>query len=494
MSDSVNEPCQAWKDMNERWDLITDLLGGTQCMRDRGEKWLPREKKEEDLDYWIRRDHTFLFPAMKDTIDRCVAKPFSRAVTHLEEDKLHERLMPIMENADNMGTGITQFMRNTYKTGKQYGMSHVLVEHTRNPDKANLAGRPYFTHIPPTDLIQWPCEVDPLTGEKKLIRIHIRERRLVQEGRWSQREVNFVRVIYPDHIEIYQEVVGGGQNDDDFQLVEELEMNHPDGIPIVTYQPGKVGFMTAQSPFEDLSWLNLRHWQSSSEQNNILRFLRMPILAVIGADQEEDNEVTITMNRAMDLPIGGDVKWVEHSGNGVKAGTEDLQNLERQMEVLGLRPFMQKGDIKATGQAINEAGQQADIQAWIRDEETAFLDAWRLASRWPPEVGLPEGFIPQIFSDFQIFSGGIEDLKIMQDDRTRGDLDRETYLRQLKRFGKLDENTTVEDVLLRLQLEAAQEPSLMTEEVVEPEEDDEPDEEEETKEEVEEEETASAAA
>jgi len=53
-------------------------------------------------------------------------------------------------------------------------------------------------------------------------------------------------------------------------------------IPLVTHYTFRIGDFIARPPFEDLSWLNIEHWQSSSDQRNALRYGRSAILFLQG--------------------------------------------------------------------------------------------------------------------------------------------------------------------------------------------------------------------
>ena len=60
MSDTVDTENIAYKEMRTKWDLIRDLMGGTTAMRAAGTKWLPKEPLEDDKDYKVRLDRSFL--------------------------------------------------------------------------------------------------------------------------------------------------------------------------------------------------------------------------------------------------------------------------------------------------------------------------------------------------------------------------------------------------------------------------------------------------
>jgi len=69
---TVDSPCSAYNAMQAHWGLIDDLLGGTLAMRAAGEKWLPKEPKEENKSWQNRLDRSILYGAYADTVDDLV--------------------------------------------------------------------------------------------------------------------------------------------------------------------------------------------------------------------------------------------------------------------------------------------------------------------------------------------------------------------------------------------------------------------------------------
>jgi hypothetical protein len=67
-------------------------------------------------------------------------------------------------------------------------------------------------------------------------------------------------------------------------------------ITLVTLYTKRTGFMCGSPPLLNMALLNIKHWQSQSEQDNILHVARVPILTVFGL--EEGQELTIGSSSA----------------------------------------------------------------------------------------------------------------------------------------------------------------------------------------------------
>ena len=438
--DAVDAPCIAWNDMAAHWPLILDLLGGTPAMRAAGKRWLPQERAESMVQYAARLDRSILYGAFKDTVKRLSGKPFSRPVTlDLDAEEEPELLTALMENADLQGRGMTQLARDVYEDGVTYGLGHILIDFPAIGRELTLAEersmgvRPYMTRISPVDLIGWRHEPGT-NGERKLIEIRFRERVVVPDGEFGQKVAYRIRVVRPNEWQLWQE-----DDEGDFKLVEQ-GANTLGIVPLVTFYANRTGDMEALPPLEDLAWLNLAHWQSLSDQRNILRFARVGILFGSGF-QEEEVEQGITIGPTQMIASTNPearLQYVEHSGAAIQSGERDLEQLEARMETLGLTPFIERtGNQTATGRVLDESKSQSAVQTWVRDLENALEQAIEIAAGWQ-KVELPE-YAVNIFSDFTITQSRDGDAKLLLAMRAAGEISHATFLNEIKRRGILSD-------------------------------------------------------
>ena len=440
--DTVNTQCAAYRQMSAKWTLLHDLLGGTSAMRSAGERWLPREQDEKDLNYKARLGRSILFGGYGDTVEKLAAKPFSKPVTI--QGELPEQLAPMSNDVDGSGYSLTQFGQDVFRSALKYGLTHVLVDYPKvegSPDlgtERQLALRPRFVLVEPPQLIGWTFD-KAANGQPVLTSIRIREQECRKEGTFGDKIVQQIRVYTTDHWELWEQP--------EKEWVKVGEGVHTfGGIPLATCYFQRSGLMTADPPLEDLAWLNLAHWQSMSDQRNILRFARFALLFAKGF---KDNEVEKGFSVGPSNVISttnpeADLKYVEHTGSAIDAGEEDIKRVEQRMEVLSMQPLIrQSGDVKATGMAINESKSQSEIQAWIRNLEAGIRQSFDLACRW---IGaeLPDDFKVDIFNEFNLVLGASSDtgelLKVWQGNG----ITHETYLREVKRRGLLSENLDVD--------------------------------------------------
>lgn len=331
LQNPVAVPSAAVAAMTEAWGIAGDLLGGTKAMRVAGVRHLPKWPKETQDNYSKRLNKSTLFPAYSRTVTTLSAKPFSRPITL--NDDIPSQLKPWLDDIDMMGRSIAEFSADMLSTALGYGMGGILVDAPAREGVANTqaaekaAGiRPYFAKILPTDLLGWIVEL--VNGKPTLTQVRfyetvderssdgfstktIRQIKVIEIGKWSVwRENPFRQWVQVDQ----------GVTSIDF-------------VPFVPVYGEFCGFMMSKPPLIELAYLNIKHWQSQSDQDNLLHFARVPILGV--ATDDTQFELTISGNVAVRIPADATLSYTEHSGKAIEAGKVSLDDLKDEMRQSG---------------------------------------------------------------------------------------------------------------------------------------------------------------
>lgn len=460
--DTVATPSVWYGSMASKWAMIHALIGGTEAMRAAGQTYLPREPKETDEQYTCRVERTFLNPAYKDTVERIVSKPFAEPVTLQGGDNLDQRLKDIEDDVDKTGRDLTTACRESFEDGVKYGIIHTLVDFPQMPmgatkeDEAKANARPMFVRVCPPNLIgaRW---TQGSGGEPELEQIRIAETRIEPVGTYIDKVTRYVRVINRDTWEVWEYVESSGTKGEWVKKTNGI--NTFKRVPLVTCYFNRTGFMTADPPLEDLAWLNVEHWQKSSDQNACLKFGRLGILFGKGFPEEwtEQKTITIGPQRAILLSdIQADLKYVEQQGTGLEAGRLDLKDIEERMEVLGVQPFIEKTQTATVG-LIDESRATSDVKAWVRLLENHYVKCYQTGGEWI-SAEVPDDFKVDINTDIELVIRASEDVKNLLTMRAAGEIDQETFLREIKKRGTISEGTEVKDIIERLGLEGPPEP------------------------------------
>ena len=188
-------------------------------------------------------------------------------------------------------------------------------------NRPRRGGPPYFVLV-------WARQMLAAWRDRHgLQEVWIREDSLRPKGRFGEESVPTARVI---DREIWQEW-RPRSNLSNLWAISRDGRHGLGQVPLITFNVAPNGFMRCRPPLIDLAWLNLAHWQSSSDQRHILHVARVPIL--FGrALQAGEGAIEVGPNRLIlaDDPAA-DLRFVEHSGAAIAAGRQDLIDLEDRM-------------------------------------------------------------------------------------------------------------------------------------------------------------------
>lgn len=477
--------------MESKLELIYTLLGGTESMRDAAQKYLPQEPKEEDEWYILRLNRSVLYNAVASAVDRVVSRPFSKKMNITGGENLHDRLKPILKNADRKGTDLHTFAKELYREAIEGGFEIVLVDYPRvnlpegqsrptlrQEQQQNLY--PYFTRISASQLLGHTSVIDPITQEKAVtqLRYKVVSSEPMDGDPYLKTDVEKV-VIYSKDLDssvgswqVWVEdntsdansgtiTVNGRlvENREDFiaegltwRLEDEGELTYSGpGLPVaVFYASPPIGDMEAYPVFEDLAWLNVAHWQTSSDTRDALRMVLKALLVVMGFTEDELKTVIVSSNttiRTTRPPSEADVRYVEHSGRALKAGNDELKFLEERMEILGLRPFVERTSRStATGKMIDDDQTSNDIQSWIRDLEAFLVRLFQIAAIWVATT-IQEDLQFDIYDEFSLPFRSSEDGKLLLEAFDKRLVDQRTILSEFKKRSVLSASVNIEDVI-----------------------------------------------
>ncbi len=446
---NVATPIAAYNRMAKHWELPLTLMGGTMAMREAARKYLPQEAKETSPEYAKRLSRTILFNAFRRTVRILGGMPFAKPATL--KDETAPRFEAMEDDVDLQGRDLTAFSHALLQDILTHGLAHILVDFPSTGGRLvtgarTTAARAYFAQINPSSLIGW--RATRVDGKETLEQIRIYESAWVPDGDWGEKKVERVRVVEPGGYTVWE------KQDDDRWLAGETVPNTLKKVALVTVYANRAGTLQATPPLEDLAWLNLRHWQSQSDQDNILHVARVPILHGAGFKKGELTGTEIGASRAIrSNDPNAKLEYVEHSGKGIGAGREDLLDLENRMQVMGAELLVKKpGTQTATAKAIDTAESISDLQSIVRKLESGLEQAFELAGEWHGERGLPVGV--DIHQDFGMSMADASDLQTLLQSRLAGEVSQRTFLAELKRRAVLTDSLDVDEEITRIQTEA----------------------------------------
>lgn len=453
----------AYQHMEAKWAMILTLMGGTDSMRQAERTYLPQHAEESNENYNERLNRNTLYNMFELTLDSLVGKPFVEPVKLVEgtPSQISDPETGFWTNIDLQGANLTSFCREWLRDAIAKGFSAVIVDmpplapeekavRTLEDDmKENR--RPYFSLVRAEDIIFAYAEV--INGVEVLKHVRIAETETTMQG-FAEVQKQHIRILEPGKWELWELQQLEEKKDPVWVKIQEgvSDLNY---IPMVIFYANRTGFMTSKPPLEDLAHLNVRHWQSTADQINVLTVARFPMLAVSGAQMAQGQQEQMAIGPRQLLATrdaNGKFYYVEHTGKAIGAGREDLQDLEDRMASYGAEFLRRKiGGRTATERALDSSEAISPLKDMTQRFAVAVNMALKIMAEW---IKQPNGGAVIINTDFTEDDGNDKAVAALTEARKRGDISRWTFLEELKRFEVLSPDVDTEEEMDQIEWEA----------------------------------------
>ncbi|HCC4724763.1 TPA: DUF4055 domain-containing protein [Citrobacter freundii] len=454
----ISTPNLDYGSMVEAWDINDALMGGTLYMRQLGETFLPRWPKEGKEDYKKRLAVATLLPAYEETINQNVGRVFAEPI-QLGEN-VPDRLREFAKDVDLEGSRLDVWAQAFFSLAMQYGLSHALVDYPRvdaeqvktKADEKATGARPYVTMLNPRQVIGWKSKMT--AGKVQLTALRIKEVVVEDGDDFGQTKVEQIRLLTPGKVQIYRKATSAdGQAN--WALHEEWQTSRQD-ITLVTLYTKRTGFMCGSPPLLNMALLNVKHWQSQSEQDNILHVARVPLLTVFGL--EDGQELVIGSSSATqfsDRQKQG-LEYVEHTGTSISAGKESLTDLVEQMRQAGAKLLRTDNtSTKSVDQTSEEKMQeQSPLYTMATSLEDAIDNILQIMAEY---IGEKDGGSVDVRTELDVESKEFNPPAALaiQSLRQGGDLRRVDAIKALQKLNLIDADADPDVVLSELLAESA---------------------------------------
>ncbi|SFB19343.1 DUF4055 domain-containing protein [Azotobacter beijerinckii] len=441
MSNDPSQTIPAVDMMREDWAVIAPLMGGTKAMRAAGKLLLPQYPAEEDDAYKERLRLSTLLPAYAETVGNMTARVFAEPLQL--GDNVPPTIAELCSNVDRAGNNLNSWAVEWFSTGLSHGLCHALVDYPQTgelrtrADEIAAGVRPYAVLIKPEQVLGWRSEGGKLTQVRYIEAVE------EPDGEFGVACVLQVRVLEPGIWRTYRAPSNGGT----WELHDE-GTNSLSRIPWVTFYTGRTGLMTAKPPLLELAHLNVKHWQSQSDQDNLLHVARVPLLFVFTND--EQFQLTISSASATRMPEGGKAEYVEHSGAALGAGREALQDLIDDMRMAGAKLLQkEKQQTKTATQAEEEAAQELSPLARMAEQ---FADAVANVLQLMAEYkGMTDGGSVEVRGNFDTDYAPEVSLPQLLAMANAGRLSDETLFAEFQRRGVISDEYTWQEEAARIE-------------------------------------------
>jgi len=357
---NVEQPCIAWQQMEPRWRLPETLVGGTLAIRATGIEYLPVEEKES-ADAYQRRLSLSVLPPFYDGMEQRLAAMLVRKQVRL--DNTPEIMLAHLYDCDSQGNDLQVFAGILSTLMLRYGHVGVLVDYPTDEVDLDTPGaqpapagerRPYWVAYSPRDIIGWRHET--IGGTQRLTQLRLFERLTVPYGDFGEEIVDQVRVLEPGRWRVYRKQSSKARS---FDLVAEGTTTL-DEIPFSVGYAKRTGLFQSRPPLEEIAWLNLQAYQRNSDLANQLHLAAVPRLVGYGVPASVE-EIEGGPESATVLPVDARLEFVEPAGNSYQYQFKHLEEIERQINqlgvaaILGQQGFQESGVAKAIDRSQGDA-------------------------------------------------------------------------------------------------------------------------------------------
>jgi hypothetical protein len=366
----------AYRVMEPRLKKINALMGGTETMRLAGRDYLPQYARESDRNYTTRLNRTVLFNYFRRTVDSMGGKPF---VEPVRMEGYPPELEALQDDVDRQGNELTVFAQRSFSEAIAKGMTGILVDYpdieaVTLADEMEAGARPFFQMISPENMLAVYSSMEEGREVITLAKILVQDIQMVD---YAEIVVEKVIVMKPNTIEVW------GQNEKKTWTLESSRDNSLGEVPLIIYYASKEANMVARPVLQDLADKNIEHWQSSSDQRNILTVARFPILAGKGLTQKELEGVTLSPNQLLGSEnADGEFYYVEHSGTAIAAGRSDMEDIKAEMANLAMDLLVKKfSRATATEKSLDAEEASSLLRMMVLSFEDAMERAFYLAGK-----------------------------------------------------------------------------------------------------------------
>ena len=452
------------------WKEVRDCVKGNRAIKKEKETYLPKLSGQSIKDYERYLKKVKFFGATSRTLDGLHGNIFRKAPEESEE--VSETFKKSLEDVDLMGTNIEQFASDIMYDCLQTNWGGILVDYPRNEEAASLADaenkglKAYLKYYPAETVINW--EYKTINGKTQLSMVVLAEpySKPLPDDKFTVEKYTKYRVLYIDPVtkkyrqEVYDEEVSLTVPSEK-EVIIKMDNEEMDEIPFYTIPANN----PEKSMLYDLAQLNLQHYVDTADYNNGKHYTSIPTPIAIGLKPEIDEQ----SQKPKPMFIGGtqfqffpndehvpgtEVKFLEFTGQGMKALAEGIGHLETQMAILGAHIIAneKKGVETAEALRIHRIGENGVLAAFTRNVSNSITLALRKKGQWDGEdANKLNAWSLNFNTDYDLSEENAQTLAMLLTGRSAGEIPRMSLYLGLKALNLIPEQWDYEMFLAELE-------------------------------------------
>jgi hypothetical protein len=271
------------------------------------------------------------------------------------------------------------------------------------------------------------------------VQLRLAEKVILPDGDYGEKQVEQIRVLTPGAFEIHQRDDNG-----EMRIVDEGTTSLTE-IPFSVAYSNRVNVMESRPPLEDIAELNLKTYQIQSDLDNQLHISAVPMLAFYGFPTAAE-EVSAGPGEAISFPADGRAEYIEPAGSSFSSQFQRLEQLEKQINELGLSAVLGQKLSAETAEAKRIDRSQGDSTMMVIAQNMQDLidNCLRFHADYLQESQAGSSFVNRDFLGSRLEPADITALLQLY---TAGTITQETLLTQLSEGEVLGDEFDVEEEL-----------------------------------------------
>jgi hypothetical protein len=449
----------AWKSQDKAWQMVSDLWESPLYIREQGQKYLEKFKKEQPEKYEERRSRSVPRNKFRESLESMAGMVFKadpapteapQAIKDLFTDidacgnSLHSFLIDAFERLLRDGGGAIWVnaspLNETARTKAQKG--ETLTAADREGD------RPWWVFIEAKQIINYRYE--KVNGMDVLTQITIECTETEPSGEFGEQQVTRHYILRRGSTEVRRK-------NDKGEWVKEADKGGDTGLKEIPLIPlGKFG---AAPPLLDLAMLTVQYYNKESDFDNWCHYACVPRQITKLPDESAVDKFKKVRNANPDagLIIFGehsDAFYLEVTGKGLEIVVTRLETLDQRMAAIGVG-LLAPTQIapKTATEVIDTAGQrQSKLARYAREFENVVEKAFYITGevlqmiRGIGAIDLKEfeNASLKLKMDFDRLTFDADQMKFFTDLRTTGNLSLETFWQMVGRVWDMPEGWSPE--------------------------------------------------
>lgn len=358
------------------WERCRDAVAGEDVVKGKGERYLPRPGGQKDAEYEAYKTRSHWFGATKRT-KAGIGGLIRRRDPQID---VPEAMADMLVDITASGLSVEDVISRTIDEVIETGRFGILVDFPRIDASAattiaqqELTGaRPFVALYRTEEITNW--RTGRVGGRTKLTMVVLRETVEAEDpaDEFVRKPVEQYRVLdlggpagaYRQRI--YRKKGPTIQGGETWILQEEIAIlmrgkPMPD-IPFVFFGPDPDDGTVQDPPIKDVADVNFSHYRTQADIEHAAHWTALPTPVFMGLSSEQVKEgVNVGSITAIGLPVDGDAKFLEFSGQGLEPLEKRLQAKAEEMAILGARILSpEKRQVEAAETAsIHRAGENS---------------------------------------------------------------------------------------------------------------------------------------